>query len=120
MNEATKATEERCGPFKFDYDEAYNNSVLVEKGPIELENRAVYVGQWNSEGQREGRGTQVWSDGSKYVGYWKNDQAHGKGRLIHVDGDVYEGNWIKDKAEGHGIYEHLDGAKYVGEWLDDR
>jgi len=44
MNEATKATEERCGPFKFDNDEAYNNSVLVEKGPIELENRAVYVG----------------------------------------------------------------------------
>ena len=47
---------------------------------------------------REGRGIQIWLDGSRYEGYWKNNKANGKGRLIHADGDVYEGDWKDDKA----------------------
>jgi hypothetical protein len=42
---------------------------------------------------REGRGIQIWRDGSRYEGYWKNNRANGRGRLIHADGDVYEGEW---------------------------
>jgi hypothetical protein len=49
---------------------------------------------------REGRGKQIWPDGSLYEGFWRNDKANGKGRLIHSDGDVYEGDWVNDKAEG--------------------
>ena len=49
---------------------------------------------------------QIWPDGSKYEGYWLNDQANGKGRLIHHDGDTYEGNWVNDKADGQGTYEN--------------
>ena len=95
--------------------------MLVEKGPFELDNGAVYQGQWDLEaGNREGRGTQVWRDGSKFVGYWKNDKANGKGRLIHADGDVYEGDWVEDKAHGKGTYEHRNGAKFVGDWVEDR
>ena len=45
------------------------------------------------ENVKEGKGIQIWKDGSKYVGYWKADQANGKGRLIHADGDYYEGEW---------------------------
>ena len=45
-------------------------------------------------------------DGSKYVGYWKNDHANCKGRFIHADGDVYEGDWFDDKAYGRVTYEH--------------
>lgn len=56
--------------------------------------------------EREGRGRQIWPDGSFYEGFWRNDKANGKGRLIHADGDVYEGDWINDKAEGQGIYTH--------------
>ena len=66
-----------------------------------LENGAKYNGQWSLDNsQRDGRGIQVWIDGSMYEGYWRKDKANGKGRLIHADGDVYEGNWIDDKAEG--------------------
>ena len=42
---------------------------------------------------RDGRGIQIWLDGSRYEGYWKNNKANGHGRLIHADGDVYEGEW---------------------------
>ena len=62
------------------------------------------------ENIREGRGKQIWPDGSLYEGFWRNDKANGKGRLIHSDGDVYEGDWVSDKAEGYGIYTHMDGA----------
>ena len=63
--------------------------------------------------KRDGYGVQIWSDGSKYEGFWSNDKANGKGRLIHADGDVYEGEWLDDKAHGHGRYTHYDGAKYI-------
>lgn len=69
---------------------------------------------------RDGRGIQVWQDGSRYEGYWKNNKANGFGRLIHADGDVYEGEWRDDKAHGKGIYTHVDGSRYEGDWIDDK
>ena len=49
---------------------------------------------------RDGYGHQLWPDGSRYEGAWKNDKANGNGKLIHADGDVYEGDWMNDKAHG--------------------
>ncbi len=119
-NPETRATEQRLGPFKFDKAPTNTDRELEERGPFELDNGAIYIGQWNKQGLREGRGTQVWPDGSKYVGYWKNDMANGKGRLIHADGDVYEGEWYNDKAHGYGVYTHMDGAQYTGYWKEDK
>ena len=110
-NEFTKKTEEKLGPFQ--YEDAKNiedNTHVIKRGPYELDNGAVYEGQWTKEGLREGRGLQVWKDGSKYEGYWRDDMANGYGRLIHSDGDVYEGEWVNDKAHGRGKYIHMDGA----------
>ena len=62
---------------------------------------AVYQGQWNPTTQeREGLGVQIWSDGSRYEGLWKNGMANGYGRLIHASGDVFEGDWLDDMANG--------------------
>jgi hypothetical protein len=100
---ATRSTESRLGPFVFDRNEEINNRMdLITRGPYELDNQAIYQGQWTREGLREGRGIQVWQDGSKYEGYWKNDQANGYGRLIHADGDCFYGEWLNDKAHGRG------------------
>ena len=51
---------------------------------------------------RQGKGIQIWPDGSMYEGYWADNKANGKGRLIHADGDVYDGQWKDDKAHGKG------------------
>ena len=119
-NEATRATEKQVGAFEYDEDEAQYGLDLIERGPYELDNGAIYKGFWSREGLRQGRGVQVWHDGSKYEGYWSNDMANGRGRLIHADGDIYEGEWFNDKAHGRGTYIHIDGAKYTGEWLEDK
>lgn len=43
-------------------------AVYLDK--IELENGIVYEGEWLN-GMRHGQGTQIWVDGSRYVGEWK-------------------------------------------------
>ena len=40
---------------------------------------------------RQGYGLQVWPDGAKYEGYWKNNVAEGRGTFYHIDGDIYDG-----------------------------
>jgi hypothetical protein len=94
-------------PFKYDPKILDYNSVKRErKEMITLDNGDEYEGEWDMEGRKDGKGVQIFVDGSLHEGYWKNDKANGKGRLIHAFGDVYEGNWKEDKAHGYGVYNH--------------
>ena len=77
---------------------------------MELESGSIFIGEWNMNDMRHGKGKQFWTDGSVYEGYWKDDQANGHGRLIHADGDYYEGHWTNDQANGKGKYVHSDGS----------
>ena len=47
-----------------------------------------------------GLGTQVWPNGSKYVGNWRNNKANGKGEFIHYNNDTYQGDFEDDRANG--------------------
>jgi hypothetical protein len=116
---ATRSVENMLGSFK--YTETFNDSCTTQQlGPVEMENSAIYTGEWNSSKERHGKGSQIWTDGSKYEGFWQCDKANGRGRLIHADGDVYEGMWKNDKAHGKGTYMHTNGAKYEGDWELDK
>jgi hypothetical protein len=119
-NPQVKDLEDRLGKFEYGQDQPETHP-LEFRGMVTLENGAKYQGEWiKATETRQGKGIQIWSDGSKYEGWWKNNKANGRGRLIHADGDVFEGQWKDDKAHGYGIYSHLDGAKYEGEWQEDR
>jgi len=122
-NISVQKMREQLGDFVFDDGEfeAQIQGKVENRDVIMLENQARYEGQWlKGQEVRQGKGTQVWPDGSVYEGYWRANKANGKGRLIHADGDVYDGSWKDDKAHGHGVYSHLDGAKYTGEWKEDK
>lgn len=41
----------------------------VTRGPYTMKNGATYTGQWLNN-MRDGYGTQMWPDGSKYEGQW--------------------------------------------------
>ena len=84
-----------------------------------LDNGAKYEGEWDELSRKDGKGIQIWVDGSLYEGYWKADKANGLGRLKHASGDLYEGNWENGKTSGYGIYIHANGARYTGEWSND-
>ena len=119
-NHATKETEKKLGAMVYDQPDTPTTKTLISRGPYELDNGAIYVGEWTKDGLRHGKGLQIWKDGSKYEGYWRNDMANGKGRLIHSDGDVYEGEWQNDKDHGRGYYIHMDGVKYNEDLREDK
>jgi hypothetical protein len=114
---------EDSGPFNYeegDYCDFLNDGIEREKRMlVTIDNEAKYQGEWIGN-VRDGRGYQIWPDGSLYEGFWKNNKANGRGRLIHADGDVYEGEWKDDKAHGYGVYMHADGARYEGYWSEDK
>jgi hypothetical protein len=38
-------------------------------------------------------GKQIETDGSYYIGYWRNNKAEGHGTLKTINGSDYEGEW---------------------------
>ena len=86
-----------------------NDGLEVEvRSPAQFNNKVIYFGEWDIKNNlRHGRGIQLWLDGAKFSGCWKNGKACGKGKLIHADGDVYDGDWLNDKPSGHGIWQSL-------------
>jgi hypothetical protein len=39
--------------------------------------------------KRDGLGVQLWPDGSKYEGMWRDGKCSGMGRMTHANGDIY-------------------------------
>lgn len=116
----TIEAEQALGPFNYDlYSFAEVNGQLIHDGPFELENGAIYTGELNQAGCREGRGIQVWPDGSKYEGYWLNDKVQGLGRMIFTNGDAFVGEWIDSRISGKGRYKHKNGTFILGLWKDN-
>ena len=87
--------------------------------PIYFSNGSIYIGQWKN-GLKEGYGVLAWPDGSRYEGSFLNDKANGVGKLTHAEGDIYEGHWSDDKANGQGTYLYADGRIYKGNWSNDK
>ena len=80
---------------------------------IKIENNMEFLGEWKN-GLRDGKGKQIWSDGSVFTGDWLEDKAHGYGILKSATGDYYEGEWKYDKTNGKGTFIQYNGSKYIG------
>ena len=68
---------------------------------------------------KHGKGEQIWQDGAKYNGDWRNGMAEGQGTFYHANADVYTGEFFQDRANGFGVYVHSNGQRYEGYWKDD-
>ena len=113
LTQAVKNIQAQLGPYSV---QMKSEKGLKTKGPVLIDNRAVYTGNWNNLEQRHGRGVQTSSDGSIYEGYWKFDVCCGKGRLIKYNGDYYQGDFKDDMFHGYGLMMEKDGSSYEGEW----
>ena len=65
-------------------------------------------------------GTYTWTDGTKYVGGYKDDKKHGQGTLTLANGNKYVGEFKNGLPNGLGIHTSADGDKYVGEFKDGK
>jgi hypothetical protein len=114
--------------------------VAHERKKVTYEN-GTYAGEFR-HGQRYGRGTYEWKDGScydgdwargkkhgvgrwqgedgVYDGSWKEDRRHGLGRVVDKQGGVYEGEWVAGTRHGRGKYVFPDGTTFEGRFANDR
>ena len=70
--------------------------------------------------KKNGFGTQIWNDLSKYEGEWKDNQFNGFGIYYFPDGKKYLGEWEKSCKNGFGEYYLNNGRKFVGFYKKDQ
>ncbi len=80
---------------------------------------SMYVGQYK-DGKPNGQGTYTRPNGSQYVGQYKNGKRNGQGTMTLPDGTQYVGQWKNDEMNGQGTLNYPDGAQYVGQWKDGK
>lgn len=78
---------------------------------------ASFSGEYKDDA-KNGMGTFVYPDGSKYVGEWVNDERQGQGTYTYANGDVYRGEWKAGRKNGVGIYTYATGSRIKGVWND--
>ena len=75
--------------------------------------KIIFDGNWVND-----KFIPVKKDIEMYVGeYNKEGLRHGKGKVFYLNGDIkYDGDFIDDKYEGNGKYYHEDGEHYIGQF----
>ena len=76
-----------------------------------------YEGEWR-EGLKHGEGIFTWNDGRSYVGEYKNDKKHGRGTYTWTNGCEYSGQWRNGKQHGEGTYIQISKPPRYGTWKD--
>ena len=102
-----------CGAYKT--DEVKNRAKLFpSKGEA-----SRYVGEYNSQGEREGEGTERFADGTVYEGGFVGGRKHGLGTEAFTDGSVFIGEYEGGVRAGKGTYKFGDGRALVGTFKGD-
>ena len=113
----------------FKEKESYNNKINVY---IKYNNGDIYIGEWDDENQRNGRGIQIFINNNIYYGYWEKDKMKGIGKVIKLtqkieDFDIifnenilpfYYGEWNNNLEDGKGEEVWKDNSLYRGEYKE--
>jgi hypothetical protein len=88
------------------------------------ENGSKYIGQFKNR-LMNGQGTFYFgeksiSPDSKYIGEFKNDFIDGYGIWTWSNGDKYIGECKQNKMHGKGTYYYSDGTAKKGSWFNDK
>ena len=73
--------------------------------------------------QRHGFGVHIDADGTKYIGFFKNNLRSGLGRSEKKTASkniVFEGEWQFDRKNGYGKCVYTDGSYYSGQWVNNK
>lgn len=87
-------------------------------GSCTYSNGSSYVGTFK-DGLQEGQGSYSYYDGSQYTGQFAAGLREGQGTSYYTNGDVYVGKFSNDMREGQGTYYWVDGSTWTGLWHAD-
>jgi TonB family protein len=65
-------------------------------------------------------GTKVYTDKSKYQGYFKGGLKNGIGMFIENNGEVYNGEWVNNQKQGKGKLIKKDGTVITGSFVSGK
>jgi hypothetical protein len=68
---------------------------------------------------KNGKGVYVWSDGSHYEGFYKDDLKHGQGKYFGEDSTYWEGEWANGQRVGQGTL-FANRKKYASRWTNGK
>ena len=68
----------------------------------------------------DGFGKNIYSNGQKYIGEFKNGIRHGYGITFFVRGDVYVGKYDKGERHGLGVFEWKNGNRFLGNFKNGK
>ena len=85
----------------------------------EMPDGSMYTGEKDSEGRKNGKGSEFTVDGKQYTGFFKKGLREGIGKLVLPSGSVYEGTFSKNKARGVGVLHRSNGSVYRGEFKNN-
>ena len=98
-----------------------------DKAQLEVEeimksNSSLYYGEKNQINHLAyGRGLLICSNGSHYLGYFKDDFFQdGIGKSVNADGNIYFGQFKSGIANGIGHFKTKNGNKFEGYWVDNK
>lgn len=80
---------------------------------------STYIGDFLN-GRAHGIGTIKFANGNLYEGTLKNGTLNGRGVLTWVNGDHYEGDFVDGKRTGKGWIAAASGDRYEGDWIEER
>ena len=92
--------------------EALNDGEDVIFREIFSYGKSYYIGEWKikEELTKHGRGLLVNSDGTSYLGQFRNDVQDGRGKLLFNKVEYIDINWKNGKMDGSGILKRADGS----------
>lgn len=89
-----------------------------------IKNGQMFTGQMKSESGKKkstmiphGKGTMTYDDGCVIEGVWKNGQIV-EGTQIFTNGDRYQGQFKDGKPNGQGKLRQTDSVTYDGRWVN--
>lgn len=69
---------------------------------------------------KDGFGTYVFRDQSRYEGSFRNGLPEGNGVVVYSNRDRYEGNFARGAFNGYGSFYQFEGPTIRGYWVDGR
>jgi hypothetical protein len=94
------------------------DNIVYDHGTL-IPNKSFYYGEKNKKGKRHGFGTLVLNDGSKFIGFWLDNEFSYYGRYIDTDLLVHEGQFKNGVLNGQGE-EHSLISKYKGQFIEGK
>ena len=88
-------------------DRQTNLSVFRQNYGLDISNELDAIesqSEMTAQERQNGKGIEVWSDGSYYHGCFREGVKEGEGVYFWADGSKYTGQWQADEMSGYGCF----------------